>query len=120
MIGRRRRRVGGGAAAGVPEHRSGVRRYRDVAVVRVLEHVHGWDQTQRRHHRCVVLDSLHSHVNSVDQVCPHRLARQRQWRWYVVSALICCRYLFCDEGNSQCSTFCFEFICMPTPINGVA
>lgn len=92
MIGRRCR-VGGGAAAGVPEHRSGVRRYRDVAVVRLLEHVHGWDQTQRRHHRCVVLDSLHSHVNSVDQVCPHRLASQRQRRWYVVSPLLSSSFL---------------------------
>lgn len=81
-------RLEGGAAAGFPEHRGGVRRHRHVAVVCFREHVHRWNQTQRRHHRSFVLDFLHFNLDSVDQVCPDRLTCQRQWRWYTIQIFV--------------------------------
>ena len=78
---RRAGQLGADADAGVPEHRRGVRRHRDVAAVRVLEHVPGRHPAPRRPPRRPLAHPLHSHPHPHAQVRLRRPPRQRQWRW---------------------------------------
>lgn len=73
-------KLGADAAAGVPEHRRGVRWRRDVAAVRLLQHVPGRRQAPGRPRRRPLPHPLHPHPHPHGQVRLHRPLRQRQWR----------------------------------------